>query len=61
MELLIFTQKKILKNEVKRKIVKECGFTWLEDSLEDFEEDTKLYHIAIDFFVESSVTFLNEN
>lgn len=50
---------KNLKNEVKRKIIKECGFTWLEDGLEDYEEDTKLYHVAIDFFVESSVTFLD--
>ena len=57
----IFTKKdfKELKNIVKRKIVKECGFTWLQDGLEDFEEDTKLYHIPIDFFVESSVTFLD--
>ena len=52
---------KNLKNEVKRKIVKDCGFTWLEDGQEDYEEDTKLYHVPIDFFVESNVTFLNKN
>lgn len=51
---------KALKNEVKKKLVKECGFTWIQDGLEDYEEDTKLWHIPIDFFVESEVTFLND-
>lgn len=49
---------KKLKNEVKRKIVNECGFTWLQDGLEDYEEETKLYHIPIDFFVESGIDFI---
>lgn len=51
---------KALKNEVKKKLVKECGFTWIQDGLEDYEEDTKLWHVPIDFFVESEVTFLND-
>ena len=50
---------KKLKNEVKRKIVKECEFTWTDDGLEDYEEDTKLWHVPINFYVESEVTFLD--
>ena len=52
---------KNLKNEVKRKLVQECGFTWLEDGMEDYEEDTELWHIPISFMVESNVTFLNNS
>lgn len=51
---------KKLKNEVKRKLVKECGFTWTGDGLEDYEEDTKLWHCPINFMVSDEVTFLNE-
>lgn len=50
---------KKLKNEVKKKLVKECGFTWIDDGLEDYEEDTKLWHIPINFFIENEVDFLN--
>lgn len=49
-----------LKNEVKRKLVQECGFTWLEDGLEDYEEDTELWHIPISFMAESNITFLDD-
>ncbi len=50
---------KKLKNEVKRKLVKECGFTWTDDGYEDYEEDTKLWHIPINFTVDDDVTFLD--
>ena len=50
---------KRLKNEVKRKLIEECGFTWTGDEIEDFEEDTKLWHCPINFMVDDDVTFLN--
>ena len=50
---------KKLKNEVKRKLVKECGFTWTDDGLEDYEEDTGLWHIPINFTIDDDVTFLS--
>lgn len=50
---------KKLKNEVKRKLVKECGFTWTDDGMEDYEEDTNLWHVPINFVVGSEVDFLN--
>ena len=50
---------KKLKNEVKKKLVKECGFTWTDDGLEDYEEDTGLWHCPINFTVDDDVTFLN--
>ena len=58
----IFTNKnyKNLKKEVKKKIVKECGFTWTGDEKEDYEESTKLWHIPINFVVGSNTTFLND-
>lgn len=51
---------KKLKSEIKRKLVKECGFTWTDDGFEDYEEDTKLWHCPINFMVSDEVTFLNE-
>lgn len=50
---------KKLKNEVKRKLVKECGFTWTGDDTEDYEEDTKLWHVPINFSVGDEVSFLD--
>lgn len=50
---------KALKNEVKRKIVEECGFTWTGDEMEDYEEDTKLWHCPINFVVDDDVSFLS--
>ena len=38
--------------EVRKKI-EEIGFTWTGTSAEDYEEDTGLYHIPIEFCVES--------
>lgn len=57
----IFSNKnyKKLKNEVKKRIVKNCGFTWIEDGLEDFEEETGLWHVPISFYVESQTSFLD--
>lgn len=57
----IFSNKnyKRLKNEVKRKLVQECGFTWTGDGIEDYENDTNLFHCPIDFIVDDSVTFLD--
>ena len=50
---------KRLKNEVKRKLVEECGFTWTGDEIEDYEEDTKLWHCPINFEVDDNVSFLS--
>ena len=43
--------KKVLK-EVKR-ILKENGFTWIDDESEDYEENTGLFHIPVNFYMES--------
>ncbi len=52
---------KALKNEVKRKLVEECGFTWTGDEMEDYEEDTKLWHCPINFVVDDDVSFLTKS
>lgn len=43
--------KKILK-EVK-KILKENKFTWIDDEAEDYEENTGLFHVPVNFYMES--------
>lgn len=61
MNIYTSTNYKKLKDKVKQKLVKECGFTWTGDDVEDFEEDTKLWHIPINFVVGSNITFLDED
>lgn len=43
---------KKIKKEVK-KILKEKGFTWISDEAEDYEENTGLFHVPVNFFIES--------
>lgn len=43
---------KKIKKEVKKKL-KEKGFTWTSDEAEDFEEDTGLFHVPVNFYIES--------
>ena len=45
---------KKIKKEVK-KILKEQGFTWTGDEAETYEEDTGLFHVPVNFFVESGI------
>ena len=40
--------------EVKKKML-ESGWTWIEDSQDMYEEDTKMYHKTITFAKERSV------
>lgn len=37
-----------------KKIMKDAGYTWLSDSQDMFEEDTKLYHKTVTFAKERS-------
>lgn len=41
--------------KVIKKLFKENGWIWVEDSPEMYEEDTKLYHITITFEKECEV------
>ena len=39
-------------SEIKKKLI-ENDFTWNDDGIPDYEEDTKLYHYQINFIKES--------
>lgn len=53
------TNYKKLKNEVKRKLVQECDFTLTGDGYEDYEKETGLWHIPINFVAGDEITYLN--
>jgi predicted TPR repeat methyltransferase len=43
---------KLIVEAVKEKL-KENGFTWTDNSPEDYEDDTGFYHVGINFYAEN--------